>query len=80
MLLCLLGGEPSPGIWKMLRCGICCLCFFGVWHMEDAKMCDLLSLFWPLPLAYWKFDETWEFINLTLQYAVSLLSERNASM
>ena len=28
--------------------------FFGVWHMEDAKMYDLLSLFWPLPLAYWK--------------------------
>ena len=45
MLLCLLGGEPSPGIWKMLRCTICCLCFFGVWHVEDAKMYDLLSLF-----------------------------------
>ena len=29
----------------MLRCTICCLCFFGVWHMEDAKMYDLLSLF-----------------------------------
>ena len=22
--------------------------------MEDSKMYDLLSLFWPLPLAYWK--------------------------
>ena len=25
-------------------------------------------------------DETWEFVNLTLQYAVSPLSERKASM
>ena len=35
--LCFLGS----GIWKMLRWSL----FFGVWHMEDAKMYDLLSLF-----------------------------------
>ena len=54
----------------MLRCTICCLRFFGVWHMnkmydllslffgflhmEDAKMYDLLSLFF-WGLAYGRF-------------------------